>query len=188
MTSKRKSALLLGLLLTAGFAGGGCGGGAALLTPIPVPAWVPDYIAERAQNKNDHRTVVMPPIPPGVTPQCEDPPDKASILRTMPRVARGVPFIYEEFRDAIETTSEKLVDHMDPPRFYPLIGPAQLHHCHWKCTIYYTETIVSSWPLPYQVKRRRTEVVYIDQDHLHLFIVGQEFQRDMARDMMGARP
>lgn len=181
----RKATLLFGLL----FCSAGCGGGNGfLLPPIPVPAWVPDYIQERLLYKRDMTTPIMPPIPPGLTPQCEDPPDKAMILRVMPRVARGVPFIYEEFRDDIETTTEKLVDHMDPPRFYPLIGPAQLHHCHWKCTVYYTETIQSGWPLPFQLKRRRIEVVYIDLDHLHLFIVGPDAQRDMSRDMMGARP
>ena len=40
-------------------------------------------------------------------------------------------------------------------------GPAQLHHCHWKCTVCYTETDAAR-------TRRRVEVVYIDRDHLHL--------------------
>ena len=49
-------------------------------------------------------------------------------------------YVYEEFRDKIEVTSERMVDKIDPVRFFPVVGPAQLHHCHWKCTIYYTET------------------------------------------------
>ena len=98
----------------------------------------------------------------------------ATIVRALPRITRGVPFIYEEFRDDIETTTKKLVDHLDPPRFFPMIGPAQLHHCHWECTVYYTETIISAYPLPYQVKRRRIEVIYLDQDHLHRYLAGQE--------------
>ena len=101
-------------------------------------------------HKNDHRTPIMPPIPPGHRPMCEDPPDEAEILRAMPRVTRGVPYVYEEFRDDIEMTVEKIVDKIDPPRFFPLVGPAQLHHCHWKCTIYYTETQRVELPVPVQ--------------------------------------
>ena len=86
----------------------------------------------------------------------------------MPRIVRGIPYVYEEFRDDYEFTVEKLVDHVDPPRFFPLIGPAQLHHCHWKCTVYYTETIESGYPFPFRCVRPRVQVVYLDLDHLHL--------------------
>ena len=61
------------------------------------------------------------------------------------------------------------VDKIDPVRFFPLIGPAQLHHCHWKCTIYYNETVQSDYPFPVQVKKPRVQVIYIDTDHLHLY-------------------
>src|SRR5437588_559088 len=112
-----------------------------IFTPIPMQPWVADQIEERLKYKSDYRTPVLPPIPPGHRPLCEDPPDRAEILRTMQRVTRGIPYIFEEFRDDIEFTVEKIVDRIDPPRFFPLIGPAQLHHCHWKCTVYFTETI-----------------------------------------------
>jgi hypothetical protein len=62
-----------------------------------------------------------------------------------------------------------MVDRIDPPRFYPLIGPAQLHCCHWKCTVYYTETIEACYPFPVRVVRPRVEVVYLDKDYLHLY-------------------
>lgn len=156
-------------------------------TPIPMQPWVADRIEERLTT-NDHRTPILPPIPPGHRPLCEDPPDRAEILRAMPRVTRGVPYIYEEFRDDIDFTVEKIGDHIDPPRFYPLIGPAQLHHCHWKCTVFYTETIESSHPFPFRAKKRRSEVIYIDKDHLHLCIAGQEGQASITRDMTGSRP
>jgi len=158
-------------------------------TPIPMQPWVPDRIEERlVYGKNDHRTPVLPPIPPGHRPLCEDAPDLAEILRAMPRVARGVPYIYEEFRDDINFTTEKLVDTIDPPRFVPLIGPAQLHHCHWKCTVYYTETMESSYPFPFRAKARRTQVVYIDKDHLHLCVEGPEAQLSVTRDLTNGRP
>ncbi len=160
----------------------GCMNGAAMLPPIPTPAWVPDRIEERLNNPNDDRTPILPPIPPGFVPKCEDEPDTQLILRTMPRVARGVPFLYEEFRDDMRFVVENIVDHMDPVRYYPLIGPAQLHHCHFKCTVYYTETKMSSWPFPFQTKRRRIEVVYIDLDHLHQFMGGKQAQKAVAEN------
>ena len=157
-------------------------------TPVPMQPWVADRVAERFENKNDHRVPILPAIPPGHRPYCEDPPDQQEILRAMPRVTRGIPYIYEEFRDDIEFTVEKLVDHVDPPRFIPLIGPAQLHHCHWKCTVYFTETIDSSYPFPFRIKRRRAEVVYIDKDHLHLCVSGPDAQQTTFREMTAVRP
>ena len=155
-------------------------------TPVPMPPWVADRIEDRMVNKNDHRVPILPAIPPGHRPYCEDPPDQAEILRAMPRVTRGIPYIYEEFRDEIEFTVEKLVDRVDPPRFIPLIGPAQLHHCHWKCTVYFTETIDSSYPFHFRVKRRRAEVVYIDKDHLHLCAgADQAKQQTFTRETSG---
>ena len=129
----------------------------------------------------------MPPIRDGYPPPiCEDPPSDAEVMRTMPRVARGVPYIYEEHRDDIRIVYERLVDRIDPPRFYPLIGPAQLHHCHWKCTVYYTETIESGYPFPYRCVRPRVEVVYIDKDHLHLYVHNNpEAQQSIFRDLSG---
>jgi hypothetical protein len=111
----------------------------------------------------------MPPIREGFPPPvCEDPPDESMVLRAMLRVTRGVPYVYEEFRDDIQIVTERLVDKIDPPRFFPLVGAANLHHCHWKCTIYFTETVESDYPFPFRCKRPRVEVVYIDKDHLHL--------------------
>jgi hypothetical protein len=159
-----------------------------IFTPIPIPPWVTERMEEKYCYKNDHRTTIMAPIPPGFRPLCEDPPDRAAILRALPRVARGVPYFYEEFRDDIDWVVEKLADHIDPPRFYPLLGPAQLHHCHWKCTVYYTETIESGYPFPFRCVRRRAEVVYIDLDHLHSVACTPEAQQSMAQDMTAVRP
>src|SRR5438105_2268874 len=82
----------------------------------------------------DVNTPILPPIASGDRHDCANPPDRATILRALPRVAQGIPYIYEESRDNLEFTVECLVDRVDAPRFYPLVGPAQLHHCHYKCT------------------------------------------------------
>ena len=162
--------------------------GMGFATPIPMQPWVADRIEQRFAQSRDVKAPVLPPIPPGHRAYCEDPPGAQEINRVMPPVTRGVPYVYEEFRDDIEFTVEKLVDKVDPPRFFPLIGPAQLHHCHWKCTVYFTETVSSCYPFPFQVKRRRAEVVYIDKDHLHLCVSSPDAQQTTFREMGGVRP
>jgi hypothetical protein len=158
-----------------------------IATPVPVPPWVTENFERKyLWNRTDFRSVVMPPIAEGFPPPtCEDPPDEATVLRALEDVIRGVPYVLEEFRDDVEVINEKIVDRIDPPRFYPLVGPAQLHHCHWKCTVYYTETIETQYPFPARLKRPRVQVVYIDKDHLHLFpgggpAVQQQFTRDVT--------
>jgi hypothetical protein len=187
--ASHKSRARFMLLLTGACAmlgSSGCVG--TVLPPFPVLPWVPDRIEERLLHKNDFRTPVMPPIQPGFTPKCEDPPDVQAINRAMPRVARGLPGIYEEFRDDMAFVREPIVDHVDPPRFYPLIGMAQLHHCHWKITIYYTETITVGYPIPFRTVKRRVEVIYMDLDHLHQFVNGAENLREIGPEFMGPEP
>jgi hypothetical protein len=184
MNKARTVLLLAGFLLGLG-SSSGCVNPFTMgfFAPIPVPPWTAEYIQEKVCWNTDFRTPVMPPIPAGYRPFCEDPPDEAAILRALPRVHRGVPYFYEEFRDDIDYTVERLVDTIDPPRFFPLIGPAQLHHCHWKCTVYFTETRISAYPFPWRCKERRTMVVYIDRDHLHVVACTPEAEQSMAHDM-----
>jgi hypothetical protein len=157
-------------------------------TPIPVPPWVTERMEEKYCHKNDFRTPILPPIREGFPPPvCEDPPDDARVIRAMPRVPRGVPYFFEEFRDNIQVVKELIVDKIDPPRFFPLVGPAQLHHCHWKCTIYYDETCESSYPFPFRCQRPRVQVVYIDLDHLHLYpCPTPDVQKSVTRDLIGS--
>jgi hypothetical protein len=140
-----------------------------IFTPIPVPAWTYERMQEKYCHKNDWRTPILPPLVEGAPPPlCEDPPDDARVLRAIKPVPRGIPYIYEEHRDNIQITKELIVDKIDPPRFFPLIGLAHLHHCHWKCTVFYDETIESGYPFPFRCTRPRAQVVFIDLDHLHL--------------------
>jgi hypothetical protein len=156
-------------------------------TPIPIPPWVTERMEEKYCWKTDVETPIMPPIRAGFPPPtCEDPPDESTVLRAMPHVPRGVPYFYEVFRDDIQIVTQRIVDKIDPCRFYPLVGPAQLHHCHWKCTIYYTETLESGYPFPFRCKKQRVEVVYIDRDHLHLCPgPNQAVQQSMTNDLTG---
>ena len=187
MSRGAKLALTAGAVLALVGSGGCYPTAMGIFTPVPVPAWVSERMEEKYCYKNDERTPVMPPIREGYPPPlCEDPPSEAEILRAMPHITRGVPYVYEEFRDNIQIVSERLVDKIDPCRFYPLVGPAQLHHCHWKCTIYYLETIESGYPFPFQCKNQRVEVIYIDKDHLHMCTNGnRDLQQTATRELTG---
>ena len=63
-------------------------------------------------------------------------------------------------------TTERLVDKVDSPRAFPLVGSAQLHHCRWRCTVHFNETVESSYPYAFRSRRPRVEVVYLDRDYL----------------------
>jgi hypothetical protein len=155
------------------------------LTPIPMPPWVTERMEQKFCYKNDGRTPIMPPLRDGYPPPiCEDPPCDAEVLRAMPRVPRGVPYAYETFRDDIVIVKNRLVDKIDPPRFFPLVGPAQLHHCHWECIVYYTETVQSDYPFPVKCVKQRVQVIYIDKDHLHLYVGHDpDVQRQVTTDL-----
>jgi hypothetical protein len=193
---KVRTGLLFAVALLVPVAGTGCASPFAVpthpfsmgvATPIPVPPWVTERMEEKYCYPNDFRTAIMPPIPEGYPPPvCEDPPDESLVLRAMPHVTRGIPYIYEEFRDDIQIVTEKIVDKIDPPRFFPLVGPAQLHHCHFKCTMYFTETLESGYPFPFRCRRPRSQVVYIDKDHLHLWVPhNPQAVQSMTRDVSG---
>ncbi len=70
---------------------------------------------------------------------------------------------------SVVIVKHKIADFVDPPRFIPLIGKAQLHHAHYKCNILYTERSPSrSSSERDQQTAEVVEVVYIDHRHLHL--------------------
>ena len=84
-------------------------------------------------------------------------------------VEGGVPLLYEKQRNNVRIVKEKIADYVDPPRFVPTIGPAQLHHAHYKCTIYFTEITHVGWPVPHTLEDEDTqEVIYIDHNHFHM--------------------
>jgi RNA polymerase sigma factor (sigma-70 family) len=95
-----------------------------------------------------------------------DTPSEAEVLRALQWGPGGVPAILEVWRDDIEVVTERLVEEVDPPRSFPLVGEAQLQHCHWKCTVHYREVVESSYPKPLRTTRPRVEVVYIDKNYL----------------------
>jgi hypothetical protein len=50
--------------------------------------------------------------------------------------------------------------------------------------IYYTETVRSDYPFPTQVRKQRTQVIYIDKDHLHMYVgADPDIQRQVTLDL-----
>ncbi|MCA9102721.1 MAG: hypothetical protein R3C10_11370 [Pirellulales bacterium] len=151
-----------------------CGPQLGLLAyPIPVSPYFQDkheddyWVHERYE-----RAPILGPIVDGAPPIAMDPPSDDEVMRQLEEthpVEGGIPLFYTVQRNNVSMTKELIADYIDPPRIYPLIGPAQLHHAHYKCTVYFTEVTRRGWPLPYTtVDEDAREVIYIDHDHLHM--------------------
>jgi len=78
----------------------------------------------------------------------------------------GIPFLVETSRDNVRTIVEPIAERLDECRFYPMVGPARLHHSQYKCTITFDETRRSHWPVPYTFTEQVEEVVYFDKNRL----------------------
>jgi hypothetical protein len=84
---------------------------------------------------------------------CLELPSSAEVLASLPERNR------HNMRIAVEPITLRL----DQPVFYPMIGHAQLIHCHFKCTVSYD----IDQPVPsHPSDSYATEVVYIDHDRL----------------------
>jgi hypothetical protein len=121
------------------------------------------------------RMPILGPITPGTPLAVDlDPPSDDEVMRALEKarpVQGGLPFGEEVQRNNVRIVKEPVPggNYVDPPRVYPLVGPAQLHHVHYKCIVYFIETTHVGWPLPYtNVDEDCQEVVYIDHDHLHM--------------------
>lgn len=138
--------------------------------PVPVSPYFQKRKEDEAWERERYKRVpILGPITKGGPPVALDPPTPDEIIRAMPSNDGGIPFLWERSRNNVRMVVEKIADYVDPPRFYPLIGPAQLHHAHYKCTVYYSETTRHGWPIPYTtVDEDAVEVLFIDHEHFHL--------------------
>jgi Bacterial type II and III secretion system protein len=138
---------------------------AAPVVPRTLPAPMP--AAPAKFDESDYRTPIVPPVredePESACPQ----PSEKEVLGALNAKIGSRKLSAEDIGDDIEIVCEKVMDKIDEPRFFPLVGPAKLHHCHWKCTVYYNETVRSNNPFPMVVKNKHVEVVYIDKDVFH---------------------
>ena len=141
--------------------------------PIPVSPFFQDKKEDEFwEHERYERVPILGPITQGGVPQALDPPSDDEILRALEKVdpvEGGFPFLHERQRSNIQITKCLVADYVDPPRVYPMIGPAQQHHAHYKCTVYYTSTVRVGWPIPHTLRDEDSrEVIYIDHNHLHM--------------------
>lgn len=144
-----------------------------LAYPIPVSPYFQDQYEDKFHEYERYQRVpILGPITPGSPTTALDPPSEDEVMRALEKarpLEGGLPLLHETQRKNVKIVVEPIADYIDPPRVYPLIGPAQLHHAQYKCIVYFTETTWVGWPIPYRtVDEDSQEVIYIDRDHLHM--------------------
>ncbi len=178
MLAKRMTVTTMLLFATMAVLSSGCfqatGPSLGILSvPIPVsPYW------QKLQEDKFHiheryaRVPILGPLTAGGPAVALDPPSDDEVWRALERansVQGGFPFLNETQRNNVTIVKEKIADYIDPPRIIPLIGPAQLHHAHYKCTVYFTERRIVGWPIPHTLEDEDSvEVLYIDHNHFHM--------------------
>jgi len=141
--------------------------------PIPISPYLQDKAEDNFHNwERYERVPILGPITAGGPAVALDPPSEDEVMRALEKarpVEGGIPLLDEVQRNNVRIVVEPIADYVDPPRVYPMVGPAQLHHAHYKCIVYYTETNRVGWPIPYTTTDEDTqEVIYVDHNHLHL--------------------
>jgi beta-lactamase regulating signal transducer with metallopeptidase domain len=92
----------------------------------------------------------------------EDPPSDSEVWAKVAPPSRDHAPSYQVERKNVRIVVEKIADKTDPVRVYPLAGPCQLVHRHYRCTVYFDEV----YPNPFHHVDHKVEVVYIDKDTL----------------------
>jgi len=143
-----------------------------LAFPIPVSPYFQDKKEVEFWNHERYeRAPILGPISAGGPTEAIDRPSDDEVIQALNKshpIAGGLPFLHEMQRNDVRIVKEKIADYLDPPRVMPLVGPVQLHHAHYKCTVYFTEVTRVGWPVPHTLKDEEVvEVVYIDHNHLH---------------------
>jgi len=141
--------------------------------PIPVSPYFQKGLEDRIyEHERYGRVPILGPITSGGPAVALDPPSDDEVMRALEQihpVQVGSPFLHTIQRNNVSIVKEPIADYVDPPRVYPLIGPAQLHHAHYKCIVYYTRVTRTGWPIPYTTTDEDAqEVIYIDHNHFHM--------------------
>lgn len=141
--------------------------------PIPVSPYFQKKLEDKFWDEERYESVpILGPLAAGGPATALDEPSDDEVMRAFERARPsegGVPYLHEIQRNGVRIVKEKIADYIDPPRVIPLIGPAQLHHAHYKCTIYYSEAVRVGWPFPHTLRDEEAiEVIYIDHNHFHM--------------------
>ncbi len=145
--------------------------------PVPVsPYFQGGYEDKAFEEERYDKVAVLPPIVDSEHTALDPPSDDRCIrqLEKIRPVSGAVPGTETTYRNIKGITKELIADYVDPPRVLPLVGPTQLHHAHYKITVYFEETTNVGWPAPHTIKNEDAiETFYIDMDHLHRVAGGE---------------
>lgn len=107
---------------------------------------------------------IMGPLTSGGSAEVLEPPTDEEILSIIRVASPNSPLLLPKNQNQLHIEKTLVADYVDPPKEYPLIGCAQLHHAHYKCRV----------ELPAEKDRaflNRAEecerTFYIDHTHLH---------------------
>ncbi len=144
-----------------------------LAVPVPVSPYYQKLEEDQYWNHERYdRVPILGPITAGGPEVALDPPSDDEVMRAFEKarpIQGGLPLLHEVQRNNVRIVKQKIADYIDPVRQVPLIGPVQLHHAHYKCTIYYSETTHVGWPVPHTLTDQdAVEVIYIDHNHFHM--------------------
>ena len=177
MLTKRLTVTMMLLVAAATVSSSGCfystGPSLGILTiPIPVsPYFQKDKEDKFHVHERYGRVPIMGPLTAGGPIVALDPPSDDEVWWALERarsVQGGFPFLNETQRNNVTIVKEKIADYIDPPRVIPLVGPVQLHHAHYKCTVYFSERKIVGWPVPHTLEDEDSvEVLYVDHNHFH---------------------
>ncbi len=112
-----------------------------------------------------YRGLTSPLIDPVMVndlPWCQNPPSWSEMVQAS---GLGGPAILN-----LKFVAEPIVDRIDPPRYFPNIGLAQMHECHYKITAYF-DTVLNGPDI---------SVFYLDRDHLRPYVIGQSITNTVA--------
>jgi hypothetical protein len=136
---------------------------------IPVSSYYSQLIEDTYWEEERYdRVPILDPVEGEHAPLfCIDPPSPDHVYRSLPnRPGGGLTFVAETAWNNVRMVVELIDDRIGECRFYPMVGPARMKICKYKCTVYYDKTIRSDWPVPFSHTDQVIEVVYIDKNHL----------------------
>ncbi len=188
ITRHLTAALLLGALslsTTGCFWGLNSMGPSLGIAAIPIP--ISPYLQKKEEDKywvkeRYDRVPILGEITSGGDPVALDTPSDDEVMHALEKarpVEGGIPLLWSRNRNNVRIVKEKIADYVDPVRVYPMIGPAQQHHAHYKCTVYFEDVRRVGWPVPHTLRDEDArEVLYIDHNHLHMVGSSEELSCD----------
>jgi hypothetical protein len=100
-------------------------------------------------------------------PEADLPPTEEEVWNKVVKAANAQHPGRNVQRNNLRIMIEKIGDKTDDVKFYPLAGPCQLVHRHYKGTAYFDEVWKDDGTGAATHTAKRVEVVYIDKDYLH---------------------